>query len=90
MGNQMCFPARIEGGEPQVDQMDLRGEILHRNIFAQELNEIEKNHKYLDELLRQTQEHNLELMKAEISSDINLFVLNNLLLCVQFYDNFER
>jgi len=51
---------------------------------------LQERNDQMDEFLKQIQKHNLEIMKEEFKNDLHGFILNNLLLCVQFVDNFEK
>ena len=78
----------VEEGDSEVDvsQYDVPKEFIGTSIGflpAHERNE------QMDTWLREIQKHNLNLMKEEFKTDLNGFILNNLLLCVQFVDNFE-
>lgn len=44
----------------------------------------------IDQLMKAMQKHNLKRLKDEIEHDIDTFILNNLLMCLQFTENFER
>jgi len=44
----------------------------------------------LEEWLRDIQKHNRERLRKEMLADLHTFILNNVLLCVQFYENFDR
>lgn len=89
MGNSVCLPSKTIEHE-DGKQIYYPGAILGaENLLAKELNQAEIFDKRLDELLYQTQQHNLELTQAEFHNDINLFILNNLLLTVQLFDNFD-
>jgi hypothetical protein len=48
-----------------------------------------ERNEQMKEWLKEIQKHNLEVMKEEFKNDLHGFILNNLLLCVQFMDNFE-
>lgn len=43
-----------------------------------------------DEILHHVKEHNKNRLKKELKNDPHSFVLDNLLLCIQFFDNFEE
>jgi len=43
----------------------------------------------LDELLDEMQKHHMKRLEKELSTDIHLFTLNNMLMCIQFWNNFE-
>lgn len=40
--------------------------------------------------LRKMQEYHLNRLRTELEKDPHSFILDNLLMCIQFFDNFEK
>lgn len=87
MGNICPGSTKANGGarfgghieESQPSDLDDTPDWTQENLNAQ-----------LNELMKAMQQHNLRRMRVELETDMNTFMLNNLLMCIQFFDNFER
>jgi hypothetical protein len=81
--------------KPSRNRLGSESEVeSEENGIAEEINwtaqDTASNLKHIERLLKEMQDHNLRRMKDEIETDIHTFILNNLLMCIQFFDNFER
>lgn len=75
-----------KGGKPLPRHPD-----SERTINSNTAGSIDIDDEYdINASLRKMQEYHLNRLRNELKNDPHGFILDNLLMCVQFFDNFEK
>lgn len=96
MGNKCCRQ-QDDGGLISSDrpfEMEERGTtylgaVTNNDLQPDAINPQSKLDEYYD-ILRDMQQDNLAKMREQLKKQPDIFLLNNLILSIQFFDNFDR